>query len=117
MFDLARDLAGLPDDALVPVRWLRERLADAGDRDDRLADLTVEEVAEELGRAPSTIRGWCGAERFLGAYRLRGREWRVPRESVRRMLDQERDGGPTEERDPETVDLGTWRREVAGGNG
>jgi helix-turn-helix protein len=41
-------------------------------------DLTVAELSERFHRAPSTIRAWCEAGRFPDAYRLNGRDWRVP---------------------------------------
>ena len=42
------------------------------------SDLTLEEVAERVGRAPSTVRGWCRCGSLVGAYRLNGRGWRIP---------------------------------------
>jgi len=99
---LSDDLQGLPDDALMPVGWIRERLgSDTGP--DPVADLTVGEVAEELGRQPSTVRGWLGSG-DLDGYKLRGREWRVPREALRAFLEGERNGGPSE-----PTNLGSWR--------
>lgn len=110
MGSLRDDLDGLPDDALVPVGWVRERLSDDGAAADApVADLTVQEVAEELDRAPSTVRGWLGSGDLEG-YRLRGREWRVPREALAAFLEEERSGV----REEEPADLGSWR-EVAGG--
>jgi excisionase family DNA binding protein len=105
MSDLARAIAGLPDDALLPVKWIREHLGN--ESGGRLADLTVQEVGEELGRAASTIRTWAAAGRLPGAYRLRGREWRVPPEALRSLRDSE-----WERVDDGPVDLGRWR-EVA----
>lgn len=89
---------------------LEELLGAEGSGSEPVADLTVEEVAQELGRAPSTVRGWLGAEDLEG-YRLRGREWRVPREALRAFLEEERGNGREE-----TSDLGSWR-EVSGGSG
>lgn len=88
-----------------------DRVADDGPAE--LSDLTVEELAEELDRAPSTVRGW--ARRIPGAYRL-GREWRFPRAAVRGWLD---DGAPLHG-DPARsrggpVDLGGWRDERRAG--
>ncbi len=48
--------------------------------------LTVEEVAEILKRAPSTIRTWLGKGMIPGALKL-GREWRVPRTALDRFLE------------------------------
>lgn len=79
-----------------------------------IADLTAQHVADELDRAPSTVRTWCGAGRIPGAYRLRGREWRIPRASLRRFLEAEAGDGPTrpDDQDGEDVDLGRWRRHL-----
>lgn len=71
-------------------------------------DLTVEEVAQETGRAPSTVRGWLIRGELQG-YKLNGRDWRVPRPALRAYLE----GQATPESDDEPegdVDLGAWRR-------
>lgn len=99
-------LADLPDDALVPVKWIRERLGGTAD-DDRISDLTVAEVAAELDRSPSTVRGWCGDGKIDGAYRFRGREWRIPRSALRTFVEGERAGRET------PADLSDWRKEVS----
>jgi hypothetical protein len=44
----------------------------------RAGGSTVDAIAARYGRAPSTIRGWCEAGRFPGAYKLHDREWRIP---------------------------------------
>ncbi len=91
---LARDLAmaveGIPDGGSVtlPVAWLRERLE--GAEEDVVVDLTVEQVSEKLGRSPSTVRNWLGAGEIPGAYRLKGREWRIPPAALERFLDKQR---------------------------
>lgn len=82
-----------------------------------IADLTCEEAGEELGRAASTIRTWCGRGAIPGAYRLHGREWRIPRASLRRYLDQQAEGKREAGRDGEPVDLGSWRKHYKGGQG
>ena len=53
-------------------------------------DLTVAELGERFHRSPSTIRGWCEHGRFEGAYKLHGRDWRVPQLAVEAFLAQQR---------------------------
>ena len=84
-----RDAIGsLPDDALVPVGWVREQL---GAGTDVLADLTVEETAQELSRAPSTVRAWLIAGELRG-YKVHGREWRVSAAAIREFFENQRNG-------------------------
>jgi excisionase family DNA binding protein len=42
------------------------------------ADATVAELAARFHRSPSTVRDWCERGRFEGAYKLNGRDWRIP---------------------------------------
>lgn len=84
--DVLAVLAELPDEASLPVAYLRELLGFDGATAARGpvldVDLRVEAVAAALGLAPSTIRGMCAAGRFPGAYRREGREWRIPRAAI-----------------------------------
>lgn len=75
---------------------------------DRERDLTVEDVAEETGRAPSTVRGWL-IEGTLRGYKLNGRDWRVPRAALRTYLEAQAGPSPASD-DGEAVDIGAWRR-------
>lgn len=97
-------IAPMPSGSLVPVDWVRGLLDETPDD----ADPTVEDVAEVLGRAPSTIRGWCRAGRLTGAYRLRGREWRIPRAALRSL----REGGPVHGGHPEKSSWDRWQRHL-----
>ena len=45
-------------------------------------ELTVDEVAEQMRKAPSTLRGWLISGDLRG-YKLNNREWRVPRSARR----------------------------------
>ena len=107
--DLSTLLADLPDDALLPVGWIRARLrAPVAPKSDGLADLSCDVVAKQLGRKPGTIRGWCARGEIEGAYRLNDREWRIPAASLRAYLDK-----AAERKDPRNgaaPDLGSWRR-------
>jgi hypothetical protein len=72
---LLRALAALPATATLalPVAELREALGDEGP-----VELDVDAVARAFGRSASTVRGWCEHGLLPGAYRLRGRAWRIP---------------------------------------
>jgi hypothetical protein len=119
----------LPAGVMVPVarEELLELLSGAGvvmvgkepAPPSRVADFSVREVAEQFGRAGSTVRGWCEAGLLPGAYRARGRQWRIPPAAIHAM--QETDamrfragqrGGRAECTDaPQAVvSLGGWRR-------
>jgi len=80
---------GLPDEAMVtlPVRALRHWLTDDdAERSPRPevggGDLTIGEVARLMHRSESTVRGWLNGGHVPGAYKLRGRAWRVPRAAL-----------------------------------
>lgn len=67
------------------------------------ADFTVRELAVRFHRSPSTIRDWCehGA---LDAYKLNGRDWRIPRAAADAFIALQR-----KERQQAPVSLGAWR--------
>lgn len=99
----------LPPGAAVMVS--REDLLDAfgaatgaPDEASMPRDYTVADLAEIFGRSESTIRAWLEAGRLPNAYKLRGREWRVPRASVQSFLERER------KRFRGDMDLGAWRK-------
>jgi hypothetical protein len=78
-------------------------------------DLTCAQVGERLGRASSTVRGWCERGELDGAYRWRGtKEWRIPLARLLEFEEAQRQGGrQAGERShtkPKAVDLGAWRR-------
>lgn len=110
--DLAT-LESLPGDALMPVRWIRE-LVDGLEMDETAGiGLTVQEVADATDRAPSTVRTWCAEGRLPGAKRLRGREWRIPRSALKRLLevDAPERVETTERLKVPKGGLSAWRRE------
>lgn len=106
-------------EAVIPARVVLARLpVDDTPAPPEVADPTIEDVARELGRAPSTVRGWRLAGEFPGAYQL-GREWRIPRADIRAFLDRQKPTPaipsatlPVSETKP---DLGDWRHHVRGG--
>ncbi len=70
---------------------------------DAPAELTVAELAGRFHRSPSTVRGWLEAGRFPGAFKLNGRDWRVPAVAVEAFIAQSRP------RALPGADLGAWR--------
>ena len=60
-------------------------------------DLSLKDVADRVGRTPSTVRGWCGCGLLAGAYKLNGWAWRVPEAALDAFLhaEEERRAGPT----------------------
>lgn len=117
-------VAGLPEGASVtlPVGEIRELLDEEpeSERENRLADLTIEEIAEEFDRSESAVRAWCQQGRIPGAYKLRGREWRIPVDGVRAFQEAEANGGGAPARATAGPngddDLGSWRDHVPNGD-
>lgn len=98
-----------PPGTSIPVASLVAMLANVEAGDDPLADLTVQEAAVELRRAPSTVRGWLGSGALRG-YRLNGREWHVPRAAVREYLEAQRNGNrQVTKRNGKAADLSAWK--------
>jgi helix-turn-helix protein len=92
----------------VPREWVLELLAARPDHSAAApADATAQSVAARYGRRASTIRGWCEAGRFPGAYRLHGREWRIPRAASEAFEAAQRPAG-TQARGVQP--LSDWRR-------
>lgn len=113
-------MEGLPEGASItlPVGVVRRWLSNLEEETDgeRLGDLTVRELAEELDRAESTVRGWLNAGDIPEAYKLRDREWRIPQAAVREFLARQRDGddGPAGRIRSTGGKLGDWRKDIGG---
>jgi hypothetical protein len=84
-------------------------------------DLTCAEVGQRLGRAASTIRSYCEVGTLVGAYRWKGRQWRIPPACLARFEEEMRESGrrgagakpgPARSRG-RPVDLGAWRRSAS----
>ena len=81
--DLRALVAQMPDAGTVPIVWVREQLGaleieEVGDPE----LFNVAGLAKRWHRGASTVRGMLESGEVAGAYRLRGREWRVPRDAV-----------------------------------
>ncbi|MDQ3606364.1 MAG: helix-turn-helix domain-containing protein [Gemmatimonadota bacterium] len=77
------------------------------------ADRTLEQVAAEVKRSASTVRGWCASGALTGAYKLNGRDWRIPAGALRSYLDAQASGEKRSEpqiRTGRAPDLGSWRK-------
>jgi hypothetical protein len=78
----------------LPREWVLELLAGVPAPQPATTPLTVDLTPEEAGaalqRSPVTIRAYCSAGLFKGAYRFRGRQWRIPRASVETLQAAER---------------------------
>ena len=108
--ELIAALKPLPGTATLPVAWILELLSAEAAEADTIADPTVEDVAAEVGRSVSTVRGW--ANKIEGAYKL-GRQWRIPRAALRaylKSLAAPKKPMPT----AAPPDLGSWRKHRKG---
>ena len=74
------------------------------------ADLTVAQLAARFYRSPSTVRAWVEAGRFPDAYKLEGRDWRVPELSVTAFIAAQRHvPGQPSSISSHRPTLGDWR--------
>ena len=109
---LRQIVTALPEQASVtlPVLLVKEWLE--VEADDPLADLTVADVAEQLGRSPGTVRDWIRRGE-LEAYQL-GKEYRVTRPALTTFCQRQRNGPRTSDRSKAAPsrrsNLGAWRK-------
>jgi Helix-turn-helix domain len=73
------------------------------------ADLTVADLCREFTRKPSAVRAWLERGDFPGAYKLQGRDWRVPAAGVEAYRSRQQQGGKQAPA-PGARDPGAWRR-------
>ena len=108
---LREALAAMPPGTLVPKDWVLERLSEdvpgvpaaVTRAPPARVDLTIRDLARLFGKQPSTVRGWVERGDFPGAYKLHGKEWRVPISSVEAFQDRQRRRAKSEPR------LSAWR--------
>lgn len=93
-------LRGMPPGSLVPRDWLLDQLGDSSPQapvpaSEVLVDLKIDDLAKLFGKRPSTVRGWVERGDFPGAYKLHGKEWRVPTSGVKAFQDGQSRGRHT----------------------
>ena len=77
-----------------------------------VSDLTLPEVADRVGLAPSTVRGWCSRGLLTGAYRLSGRDWRISAAALGAFLEAQGTRQAASSKGSSAVtDLSAWRCE------
>ena len=111
-------LTAMPPGTLVPRDWVLEQLPDGSPcvpavetpTPPARVDLTIRDLAELFGKQPSTVRGWVERGDFPGAYKLHGKEWRVPVSAVEAFQDRERDAAQRGRHGGSRAKLSEWRR-------
>ncbi len=76
----------MPPGSLVPRDWVLEHLPDGSPSvpasetptPPARVDLRIRDLAKLFEKQPSTVRAWVERGDFPGAYKLYGKEWRVP---------------------------------------
>jgi hypothetical protein len=103
-------IAAMPPGSLVPRDWLLEQFSDPSPpqpaTDSTAApqiDLTIGDLARLFGKRPSTVRAWVERGDFAGAYKLHGKEWRIPIGAVEAFQAKQPRPGKSEAR------LSAWR--------
>ncbi|HKB54420.1 MAG TPA: hypothetical protein VKD22_10490 [Ramlibacter sp.] len=95
-------LDDLPDDALMPVRWIREQMKREAKRDGP-EWVSTTQAAQLLGFAPKRWRIWAEDGRIPDAWKDEADHWRLPLAECRRhllRLKAQRTGNRTGERGP-----------------
>lgn len=101
-------LATLADaQATVPASEVLKRLLD-GAAPQGEGDMTLAQVASEVGRATSTVRSWLNSGRLKG-YKLCNRDWRIPRRSLQAFLDAQGRGVAQDAVQSGAVDWADWK--------
>ncbi len=80
-------MAAMPSGTLVPRDWVLEKLSEGVPAVEiptlpTRVDLSIRELARLFGKQPSTVRAWVERGDLPGAYKLHGKEWRVPVSAV-----------------------------------
>lgn len=105
----------MPPGSLVPRDWLLEQLSGVSPTPSEshstpaaLVDLTIGDLARLFGKQPSTVRAWVERGDFPGAYKLHGKEWRVPPSALDAFQQTQR-AWSAKPHAGVKVDLSAWR--------
>lgn len=80
----------LPDDALVPMKWVRENYVPRVSGEKR--DMTTVELAGHLGRSAAWWQGMARTGKIKGAYQVgAGSPWYIPLEQATLFLREYRE--------------------------
>ena len=85
----------MPSGTLVPRDWVLEQLSGISPTPSESPapiDLTISDLGRLFGKRPSTVRAWVERGDFPGAYKLHGKEWRVPVSAVETFQSRQRRG-------------------------
>ena len=104
-------LTAMPPGTLVPRDWVLEGLSEdipgvpavEPPGPPARVDLTIRDLAQLFGKQPSTVRPWVERGDFPGAYKLHGKEWRVPMSAVDSFQHRQR-------RAKSDAGLSAWRK-------
>ena len=104
-------LTAMPPGTLVPRDWVLDRLSEDIRRVATVetpapparVDLTIRELAQLFGKQRSTVRAWVERGDFPAAYKLHGKEWRIPVSAVEAFQNRQR-------RATSDAGLSAWRK-------
>ncbi len=85
----------MPSGTLVPRDWVLEQLSGVSPTPSESPapiDLTIGDLGRLFSKRPSTVRGWVERGDFPGAYKLHGKEWRVPASALETFQKRQRGG-------------------------
>lgn len=120
--DRIREMIANVEDATAPVTlpkvWVEELLNAHTPRrselgPEPLGGYTIAQVAAAFHRDHTTIWAWVQAGEFSGAYRLQGREWRLPLKGIEAFLARQQ---APREKGRRQISLGSWRKQYGKSN-
>jgi hypothetical protein len=95
----------------APRAWIEAMLVEPS-RSAAERDLTVQDLCQRYDRKASAVRAWLERGDLPGAYRLHGREWRVPPAALAAFETAQREGrgrAPNAAGAGPVANLGAWR--------